>query len=332
MKQFRAFIILIVALTFSSSIAAPAEAAATKLYLSGASVGTFGNSYSATVSISPKRSGVAVSIYRLTLGGKTKLASAKTNSAGKVTIKFKIAVSTLTISAQLSSNSAVKSASKRINVQYRTNLSVVWPDEITCGVDEAYIQVSPKFAGRTVKLQWWNDAEEVWMDDLTSTTNSNGIVWMEIPDVSEESSYYERVFIPASGKYLSAASPYVYFEFPACDTNGFEISGNAPGGTYYTYGDTFQGDWEVSGFDSETFLDDDASVYFDVCNQDYYECDSADALMDTETNDEMYAYILSDDSGTFYWSFNSSGNYLIRLSVWDDNTMKYWTSWEVTVD
>lgn len=332
MKLFRTFLISIIAIAMSFTIAAPSQAATPKLYLSGANAGTYGNNYSATVTIVPKKAGVAVSIYRLTLGGKVKLVSGKTNSAGKAVLKFKVTTNTLVISAFQSSNSAVKSASKRITVQFKTSLSVIWPDAITCGTDEVYVEISPKLAGRSVKLQWWSESDEMWKDDTTRSTNANGRVWIEIPDVSSVASYYQRIFVPASGNYLSATSPYVYLEFPACGSDNFEISGTAPGGTYYTLDETFVGNWEATGFDSANFVNGDATVYLDVCDLGYYDCDTSDEEMDTETNDEYYAFIESDDSGTFYWDFSTPGEYIIRLSVWDDGGMRYWSSWEVTVE
>ena len=331
MKIFRTFLIALASFALIFGVSAPSQAAASKIYLSGKSVGVLNGQYTATASLVPKRSGVSITLYRLTLGGKAKLVSAKTNSAGKAVFKFTVKTSTLVISAQQTSKSSVKSSSKRINVQYKTNVSVVWPDEMTCGDDSAYVQVSPKLSDRAVTMQWWNAGDEMWIDESTDYTNSNGVIWFKIPNVTAGGDYYQRIYVPSSGKYLSAVSAYVLLSFPPCDESDFELTGNAQ--TYVNQFQYWEVDWQTTGFDSADFVGGDANVYLDVCDIELDYCDPTDEEMPTQTDvDVDYLTIYDDDYGSFTWYMSEIGDYVMRISVWDDGEMIYYRYWDLTVE
>lgn len=320
-------IIALIASFALSTVGIQPAFAAGSLSLTGSATAYSAKTYTLTVSLRPAKANVKISVYRILLGSTKALGSAKTNRSGKATIKFKATNSSMLLEARASGYSSKR---KSVKVYVQTTVSVSWPntqDSSICENMFARVSVTPKSAGRTVWSQYWNNQTDLWENEYSATTDSNGVAWVKIGYVRSGGTYEERIYVPSVASFSSAAftDELVFGPCGSSTPTVGTVSGNASSISGYEY-DTFNFSWTTDGWDPTDWVDEDALIVFDVCDPYWHTCTVSDSGMPHDYQSAELTYDPSD-SGSFSWTPEEYGNYVVRISIWDNGVMLYYTYW-----
>lgn len=304
----------------------PATAAG-KLQIYGASSTSAGKDYTFSVQTSPKKAGLAVSAYALTVGSTKFIKTIKTNRNGLAKFKFTSLSKNMTIEAR-----ATGFSTKRLKVKVlaETKISINWPDtqdSDTCSQMYAKITLSPKTSGRKVTSQFKNNSGS-WVSEYDAYTNSNGVAFVKIGESTSGGTYLIRVIVQETSKY-SSASKSATFNFIACEGN---ISGSFEDSTISL--DNYQSlnvGWTTSNWIASSWVSESAAIYLEICDPYYDYCDVSDPSMPLVHEDSVVTY-RNNDYGIFTWYPDEYGTYVVRLSIWDDNVMLDYVSGEISVN
>lgn len=306
---------LVVILVMAAFSAPPeSQAAGNKVTLSAKTTTVAGTTLKVTARLTPRRSGVAITL--LSSAGNTR--EIKTNAQGNAIFNIKLKKDAR-LSARISETPSVRSKSITISVFQKTKLTVNWPNSpISCTNEGIHAYVSPAISGRKVIMQYESDGD--WVDEDTKITDNLGHVYLALLDDSNYESpgttllADERIVVQAKGRYL-AVSAVKMLEYKGCATAEINAyySGTETVGTPEIY------TWDLSNADPVLWTDNNATVQIDVCNEGTNTCDPENQNMPSVYQDQTP--VNGDDSGTFSWTPTVAGDYVIRISLWDNNQM-----------
>jgi len=308
-------VVILVAASFSASPAT--QAASTKVTLSAKSTTIAGAALKVTAQVTPRRSGVAITL----LSGVVSARKVYTNAQGNAVFNLKLVKDTK-LTARVTARPSVRSKSVAISVFHRTNLLVDWPSyAISCTDEGISAYVSPALAGRKVTMQYQSNGE--WIDEDTQTTDKDGYVYLKLIDNSNAESQSttiladERIVVKAKGRYLAVSAKRT-LEYEGCSSTTGEVidayyDGAQAVGTPEIY------TWELLNTDPLSWSANDATMQIDLCNEGTDMCDAEDPDMPWVYQDKTT--VTGDDSGTFSWTPTVAGDYVIRISLWDNNQM-----------
>jgi len=252
---------------------------------------------------------------------------AQTNAQGTAVFTLKLAKDAK-VSARISATPSIRSKTVTIMVFHRTKLLVDWPTyTISCTNEGIDAYISPAMAGRKVTMQYKYFGS--WVTEDTAVTDSGGYARLKLADNSNTEpagttlTADERIVIQAKGRYL-AVSAVRSLEYEGCDSSatGDQLS------AYYT-GDGVVGgkevfDWDLTNTDPLLWSGRNATVQLEVCDEDATTCDPADQNMPYIYQD--ITTVTGNASGSFTWSPTAAGNYVVRVSLWDNGQLLNWGS------
>ena len=306
------------------SAPASSMAASAKVSLNGKTTAIAGTTYKVTAHIAPNRSGVGMTLLLGTKG----IRHAQTNAQGNATFLIKLAKDA-TLRAKVTNAPTIKSTPLSVAVFHRTTLNVDWPTyTLSCTNETVDVFVSPAIAGRTVTMQYQNNG--AWVNEDIGTTDRHGYVRLSLSDNSNTEligttmASLERIVVSAKGRYL-ATSDTTTLEYEGCGdgTSTAEIldgyyNGNAVVGGSEDYS------WDLTNADPTMWVGGTATVVMDVCDADTRTCQPASDAMSHMYQDTTAVH--GNDSGSFIWVPATSGNYVVRLSLWNDGQMITWVA------
>jgi len=296
---------------------AASHATSTKVTLSAKPTAIAGATIKVTAHVTPNKSGVAVTL----LSGTKGVRKTETNSQGTAVFSLELAKDTK-LAARITTTPSIRSNTVPITVFHRTKLLVDWPTyAISCSNEGIDAYISPAMAGRNVVMQFQSNGE--WVTEDSDTSDGGGYVHLMLTDNSNSEPTgttmlaNERIVVEAKGRYLAVSATHS-LEYEGCSTTTGEIinayySGTETVGTPETY------TWELTNTDPLLWTGHDATMRIDICSADTETCDVADQNMTSVYQD--ITTVTGNTSGTFSWTPAISGNYLIRISLWDNSQM-----------
>jgi hypothetical protein len=315
-------IIGLVATLFSAAPIA-SQAASSKVSLSAKATAIAGATINVTAHVTPTKSGVAITL----LSGSASVRKAKTNARGNVVFAIHLAKDAK-LTARVTATPAVRSKTVTITVFHRTKLLVDWPTyTISCTNEGIDAYISPAMAGRKVTMQYLNLGS--WITEDSAVTDSGGYVRLMLADNSNDEpagttlSADERIVVHSKGRYLTVSARHS-LEYEGCGSASSGDDLNA----YYA-GDGIVGgkevfSWDLTNTDPLLWSGQDATVQLEICDAGANTCDPSDQNM--PYMHQAITTVTGDDSGSFNWSPSSAGNYVVRVSLWDNGQMLNWLS------
>jgi len=308
----RFLVVILIVAAFSAPL--ESQAVSHKITLSAKTTAVAGTTIKVTAHLTPRRFGVAITL----LSGAVSAREIKTDAQGNAIFNIKLRKDSR-LSARVTKNPSVRSKSITISVLQNTKLTVNWPKSpISCTNEGIHASVYPAISGRKVTLQYDSDGD--WINEDTKTTDKLGRVYLALLDNSNYESLGttlisdERIVVQAKGRYLAAFAVKA-LEYEGCATVGIDAyySGTETVGTPEIY------TWELTNADPLLWTDNSATVQIDVCNQNTDTCDPENQNMPSVYQDQIL--VNGDDSDAFSWTPTVAGDYVIRISLWNNSRM-----------
>jgi hypothetical protein len=179
-------------------------------------------------------------------------------------------------------------------------------------------RVTPQTSGRIVQLQWYDGDDGVWVTESTGTTDSQGLAYLTLGTADAEGTWDHRVVLSAKGSMKSAVTAPQSIYFEDCSVpSGWDFTATAESGLSLYTGDWFEVSWSFSA-DFRQFVGENVSVILEICDDTSGSCDPADPDMPYYYQD--FVNLSSDYSSTFNW-LSEYGDWMVRVSIWDNGEM-----------
>jgi hypothetical protein len=299
-------------------------AAGSKVTLNGKTTAIAGTTYKVTAHIAPSRSGVSLTL----MSGATGIRRAQTNAQGNATFSIKLAKDA-TLRAKMTTAPTLRSTPLAVAVFHRTTLAIDWPTyTISCTNETIDAYVSPARSGRTLTMQYQNGG--AWVTEDSGTTDSEGYLRLKLQDnsnsqpVGSTMSAVERIVVSAQGRYLGKTVE-TTLDYEGCG-EGTAV-GDVLDGYYLgnaVVGEPEEYSWNLSNTDASLWVGGTATVLMDVCDADAHKCEPASAAMSHMYQDSTA--VTGNASGSFTWIPAASGNYVVRLGLWNGGQMLRWVA------
>lgn len=171
---------------------------------------------------------------------------------------------------------------------------------------------------------------ETWVTEDSGTTDSNGYLRLKLQDnsnfqpIGSTMSAVERIVVSAQGRYLGKTVE-TTLDYEGCG-EGTAV-GDVLDGYYLgnaVVGEPEEYSWDLSNTDASLWVGGSATVVMDVCDADAHTCEPTSAAMSHMYQDS--AVVTGNASGSFTWIPAASGNYVVRLGLWNGGQMLTWVA------